>query len=206
MNRSVEIAAARAADTRIAAAWNLYYDKMAEVTTERSTVKQATKMIRGLYREPGTKMNTYYNDKITKAENRIAVLQAEALVFAEAAEALNKELYKGWSRFFLVQHIHSSQHCQSFRNTTRIGWLPDVSGLTEVEAVAAHGEALCTHCFPSAPTELTTKPADPAYCTGTRNYDAPSRLGYFSGNWVTCTCGQQVTATSAGNARKHKTV
>ena len=204
MNRTAEITTAREVDTRIAAAWNLYYDTMAEAATERATIKSALKMVRGMYPHPGTKMNTYYNGKIANAENRIAVLQAEALVLAEDAEAMNKALYKGWTRFFLVQHIHSSQHCSSFRPRTRIGWLPDVSGLTEAEAVAAHGEALCTICFPSAPTALTTKPADPSVCTGTRNYDAPSRTGYFSGNWATCTCGQQVTVTSAGNLRKHK--
>lgn len=68
-----------------------------------------------------------------------------------------EERYTGWSRFFLVTssagHIHSSMHCSTCRPTTTYGWLPELSGLTEAEAVAAHGPALCSVCFSSAPTE-----------------------------------------------------
>jgi hypothetical protein len=44
-------------------------------------------------------------------------------------------------------------HCSSCRPTTTYGWLPDLSGKTENEAVAAHGPALCSVCFPTAPVE-----------------------------------------------------
>lgn len=62
-----------------------------------------------------------------------------------------------WSRFFLVTssqgHIHSSMHCSTCRPTTTYGWLPQLSGSTEAEAVEAHGPALCSVCFASAPVE-----------------------------------------------------
>ena len=64
-----------------------------------------------------------------------------------------------WSRFFLVTntngHIHSSTACSTCRFDTDFRWLPTLSGLTEVEAVEAHGEILCSVCFPSAPVEWT---------------------------------------------------
>lgn len=68
--------------------------------------------------------------------------------------------YTGWSRFFLVTssaggHIHSSMNCSTCRIDTAFGWLPELSGQTEAEAVAAHGAILCTVCFPSAPVEWT---------------------------------------------------
>lgn len=68
--------------------------------------------------------------------------------------------YGGWSRFFLVLnnggHIHRSMSCTTCYATTEFAWLPELSGLTEAEAVEAHGEILCSICFPSAPVEWTT--------------------------------------------------
>lgn len=65
-----------------------------------------------------------------------------------------------WSRFFIVSdgHIHSSMNCSTCNNgaaPTEFGWLPQLSGLTEAEAVAAHGAILCTICYPTAPVEWT---------------------------------------------------
>lgn len=64
-----------------------------------------------------------------------------------------------WSRFFLVQnhggHIHSSMHCSTCRPTTPFGWLPNLSGLTEEDAVTEHGPLLCSVCYPTAPVEWT---------------------------------------------------
>lgn len=69
-------------------------------------------------------------------------------------------LYTGWSRFFLVTnnngHIHSSMNCSTCFATTQFGWLPQLSGLTEAEAVADQGEILCSICFPTAPIAWTT--------------------------------------------------
>lgn len=76
----------------------------------------------------------------------------------QRAEALEGQ-YTGWSRFFLVTsssgHVHSSMSCSSCRHTTRYGWLPELSGKSEGEAVDELGPTLCTFCFPSAPVEWT---------------------------------------------------
>ncbi len=76
----------------------------------------------------------------------------------EAIEVAESE-YTGWSRFFLVTssqgHIHRDMRCTSCYQTTTYGWLPELSGKSESEAVAVHGPALCTVCFPSAPVEDT---------------------------------------------------
>lgn len=65
----------------------------------------------------------------------------------------------GWSRFFLVNnvggHIHSSMNCSTCRYDTSFSWLPELSGLTEAEAVDTYGPILCTVCYPSAPVEWT---------------------------------------------------
>lgn len=68
--------------------------------------------------------------------------------------------YTGWSRFFLVTssagHVHSSTCCSTCRPTTRYGWLPQLSGQTEAQAVSELGPTLCTICFPSAPLDWTS--------------------------------------------------
>ncbi len=90
--------------------------------------------------------------------------------------------------------------------TTQIGWLPDLSGETEAEAVAAHGAMLCTHCFPAAPVEWTTKapkPVDPDECPGSRNYVPGANLRLCSPRGTCPQCGRTVSVTSRGNARKH---
>lgn len=110
-----------------------------------------------------------------------------------------------WSRFFIVAggHIHSSTACHTLRITTRLGWLPELSGETEKDAVDAHGALLCTVCFPSAPVEWTmgAKPADDE-CEGGRPEDADFRRRSVYG---TCpSCGEWVSVTRTGKARKHK--
>ena len=86
--------------------------------------------------------------------NKVLADLASAGDAYDAAEAA----YEGWSRFFLVPagHIHSSMDCSSCnrgRTSTAFSWLPELSGLTEADAVAAHGSHLCTVCFPTAPVE-----------------------------------------------------
>lgn len=72
-------------------------------------------------------------------------------------------LYTGWSRFFVVTsstgHIHSSMYCHTCRPTTAFGWLPDLSGQSQADAIAGlfklggdrAAAALCSACFPDAP-------------------------------------------------------
>jgi hypothetical protein len=71
-----------------------------------------------------------------------------------------EDAYTGWSRFFLVTsstgHVHSSMHCSTCRPTTTYGWLPELSGKTERDAVDELGPTLCSVCYPSAPVEFTS--------------------------------------------------
>jgi hypothetical protein len=148
-------------------------------------------------------------------EERKTLLAERAEIEAEA-KPLNDEFDAApWLRFFLVQnhggHIHSSTGCSTCRMTTVFGWLPDLSGLTEKDAVDAHGAILCTVCFPSAPVEWTmgiTK-EDPDSCTGsgTHDYDQATyrRVGYNGQGRAKCGhCGEWVTVTTNYKVRKHK--
>lgn len=103
---------------------------------------------------------------LLKREDRAASLalatHEQELAVAEAISAAIEEAeaaYTGWNRFFLVTssqgHIHSNMQCSTCRPTTKFGWLPELSGDTEDAAVQAHGPALCTVCFPSAPVDNT---------------------------------------------------
>lgn len=93
------------------------------------------------------------------ARRALEGIEAQETLLAELANArfALEAKYTGWSRFFLVTsstgHIHSSMHCSTCRPTTTYGWLPELSGKTEAEAVEAHGPALCSVCFASAPVE-----------------------------------------------------
>lgn len=63
-----------------------------------------------------------------------------------------------WTRAFIVRgrdgHIHKSRSCHTCRPTTDFGWLPQLSGQSEEEIVAAAGEMACTVCYPSAPVDV----------------------------------------------------
>lgn len=188
--RAVEV------DTRIASAWDAYYP----VASKRDTIK----------RDLSPKYARFISDsRRAVLEARLETVTAEAKALLDIAVGMESE-YEGWSRFFLVQHIHSSQHCSSFRPTTRIGWLPNLSGLTEPEAVAEHGAILCTICFPTAPTEWTMgkqAPADQCEGSGKSVYNnLPKVLNRYSGNWATCSvCAKVVGVRSTAQAiPKHK--
>ncbi len=83
------------------------------------------------------------------------IQEAIAAALSDIAEA--EQLYTGWSRYFLVTsssgHIHSSLHCSTCRPTTTFGWLPELSGRDEAQAVDACGPTLCSVCFPEAPLD-----------------------------------------------------
>jgi hypothetical protein len=202
MNRTADIAKAREIDTLIAAAWDEFWAIQTVIDDKTKAVKETEKTIRYTRHAAALASLVARSERLGE---ELKALRPQAAEKREAAIQLDADLYEGWNRFFLVQHIHRSQHCSSFRLTTRVGWLPSVSGLTEAEAVAEHGATLCTICFPSAPVELTTKPVDDTTCPGRRYYDAPSRTGFYTGNWATCQdCGERVTITSTGKLRKHK--
>ena len=140
-------------------------------------------------------------------------LREEALTIRLETSPYEAEFTRrgGWSRFFLVQnnggHIHSSMSCSTCYPTTRFGWLPDLSGQTEPEAVAAHGAILCTVCYPSAPSEWTDRRDDSKCDGGGRYYDSslPHRAGFYTGNWAECpVCHTNQTLLKSGKIRKHK--
>lgn len=161
-------------------------------------------------------------DDITAALAKLDGLHvALAAVRADAAplEAIYRD--EQWSRFFLVinhdGHIHSSMHCSTCRPTTLFNWLPDLSGLTEADAVAAHGAVLCTVCYPSAPVHFTNafelaaaekaaeKKATQCPGSGTWDHDS-SGLQYCSPRARCNHCGQTTSVTSTGKLRGHKPV
>lgn len=99
---------------------------------------------------------TYRGHDAQKAIERLTVSRAELAAKKVEIEQTDK-LYIGWSRFFVVTssqgHIHSSMFCSSCYDTTTYGWLPQLSGKNEADAVEACGPALCSVCFPTAPVE-----------------------------------------------------
>lgn len=100
----------------------------------------------------------YEADEPAEALAKLSEAEAGLRELEQAADAL-EDLYTGWSRFFLVTsssgHIHSSMCCSTCRPTTQYGWLPQLSGQTEEQAVKDCGPTLCTVCFPSAPLDWT---------------------------------------------------
>lgn len=158
-----------------------------------------------------------FKPNVAREEETIA-RATEALARLDEKAAPSEAIYAEhrWNRFFLVPrgHIHRILGCSTCYVTTEFRWLPHLSGLTEVEAVAAHGAILCTVCFPTAPVEHTnyyTKKAEEkalGKCegSGTWNYDrATARLGYYTGNAATCrVCEGRITVTSTGKLRAHK--
>jgi hypothetical protein len=83
-----------------------------------------------------------------------------AVAAAEIEQGRRSSQYTGWSRFFLVTssangHIHTDRRCSTCRWNTQYGWLPELSGSTEADAVEEYGSILCSVCFPSAPVEWT---------------------------------------------------
>lgn len=127
-----------------------------EVVVDRKIAEAATLAAR-------TAANAAWYEKNGHCQINGEAKTAEAIEAAAAARQALTEAeadYSGWSRFFLVQntngHIHSTLHCSTCRWDTDFAWLPELSGLTEADAVAEYGEILCSVCYPSAPSEWTT--------------------------------------------------
>jgi hypothetical protein len=102
----------------------------------------------------------WFKNKVSAYLQEIADAQYQIRVLRDEAAPLNAEFYaEQWSRFFLVNnnngHIHSSMSCSTCFFDTSFGWLPELSGLTEKDAVEAYGAILCSICYPSAPVEWT---------------------------------------------------
>jgi hypothetical protein len=141
-----------------------------------------------------------------------------------------EDTYTGWSRFFVVTssngHIHSSRACSTCYPTTTYGWLPNLSGKTEAEAIKHFGpaaEALCSVCFPNAPVarmdaNLTQKQTDAllrgetpeavakkVYCPGSGQRSAtPVDWRRMTPSGKCPHCGYFGAVTQSGTMRKHK--
>lgn len=207
-NRTAEIAKAREVDTEVARLWSLYHDVNDKAIVKLKEKADLEKRLRNNY-SMSESLRKSREERVAVLTEQIAAIREEAKPLKEAAIAYDKANYEGWNRFFLVQHIHASQHCSSFRPTTRVGWLPNVSGLTEAEAVAEHGATLCTICFPTAPTELTTPKVDDSVCPGSgRGYSQTHKTGrehsYYGKAGFCQECDTRQTVTATGAIRKHK--
>ena len=143
--------------------------------------------------------------------SRDDLLTERAALVAEKKPLDAEFAAKPWSRFFLVQnhggHIHSTMACSTCRPTTVFAWLPELSGLTERDAVEAYGPLLCSVCFPSAPVEWTVgaePKGDPDRCPGSGEYPEsdPTKAGR---RYRACpVCHEVFGVTSTGKLRAHK--
>lgn len=189
--------------------------KIAELSNELFQLNRSIENYRDII---ANEKGYYMPYQIERVEGQLVEVEKRA---AEVDELLVEQeaRYTGWSRFFLVPggHIHSNTNCSSCNKMgqlTRFSWLPTLSGLTEADAVAAHGAILCTVCFPSAPVWMTNayeeaaKAKKAAQCSGSGKYyddKLPHRTGYYSGNWATCSvCGERQSVTKTGKVRAHK--
>lgn len=150
-----------------------------------------------------------------KAVADLAAVDAKLTTNATEIAAVNQVWIDNgcWSRFFLVPggHLHSSTTCSTCNNghePTMFGWLPNLSGLTEADAVAAHGALLCTVCFPSAPTEWTNhyeleaEAKKAARCTGSGEY---VEVKNWQARYARCpVCNTSQARTTTGKLRAHK--
>jgi hypothetical protein len=89
-------------------------------------------------------------EEIKSVNHQLSLLKTEYIYLEKIWQ------HEKWSRFYLVVgtgqgHIHKDMNCHSCYPTTEYAWLPELSGDSEAEAVAAEGEILCTFCFPTAP-------------------------------------------------------
>jgi hypothetical protein len=200
-------------DTALAAIYTrLYANWDKQAVNEKHLVDMEQGLAKAASGNP--QYSAYTQDALDRLVEKADALSVEAMHIQAETAPFDAEFTRrgGWSRFFLVAnnggHIHSSRGCSTCFPTTRFGWLPEISGLTEAEAVAKHGAILCTICYPSAPTSWTDR-HDDSVCAGSGQYmnrDLPHRGPHFySGNWATCeTCGEQVTVVKSGKIRKHK--
>lgn len=193
------------ADRDISRLHRVYTEAEHRAQAARKALTEARKM---LSHYEGTPNGHGLSRQIESLAPRAAQAEEDAkLAYRAYTEA--EETYGGWPRFFLVTssngHVHSSLWCSTTYPTTQWAWLPELSGLSEAEAVADQGSILCSICFPSAPVEWTSglSKADAAKqanrCPGGgRSVDTalPHRVGYYSGNWGTCPeCAARITIT-----------
>lgn len=183
-------------DTAVAKIWEKIYSQQSKI---RSSKKQL-------------EFRSVQNNADSLAMVNAEIIKAQEIAkqLCEEASEIEAPFYKNpWNRFFLVHggHIHRSMDCSTCYPTTQFGWLPDLSGLTEADAVEAHGARLCSVCFPTAPIEWTVGIAKPTGCagTGTRGFGKNGAEPIWSDRYRACgVCEEYIAVTSYGVLRKHK--
>lgn len=123
-----------------------------------------------LLRISGMKSHTldFHARRFRDAERRGEVPERVRAEYEAARDAVTEALhavhdhevmYTYWARFWLVTssdgHVHRTTGCYTCRPRTTFALLPELSGLTEADAVESQGAILCTACFPTAPVEWT---------------------------------------------------
>jgi len=95
---------------------------------------------------------------VATPRNRLRSIGSE--LGTEGCYERGRDNCRTWTDTFSIRvpsgHNHSSMECSTCYPTTQFRWLPQLSGLTEAEAVAEHGSVLCSVCYPSARFDWTT--------------------------------------------------
>lgn len=153
-----------------------------------------------------------YAEQATGFEEQAKTLRSEMVARVREIDVpfdAEWEARGGWTRAYLVPdgHIHRATACQSLYPTTKISWLPDLSGQSEEEIVTAAGMMACTFCYPSAPVEALRAAAAEEKakdeCPGSRQY--AKNLKHYGQRYVRChVCNVSTSVTSRGNLRAHK--
>jgi hypothetical protein len=182
-------------------------------TLNRAHREAGDRQVRGSYR--GAPLHWELDDASAldvcedNTRAQLAALQTAIGENRDRAAALQQvwRTHGQWSRFFKVTssdgHVHSTTSC-SQRGATTYAWCPELSGLTEANAVAAYGPILCTKCFPDAPAEWTWGALPEGACTGSRKApkDRPRRVGrHYVGECSVCGGNEYVNGD--GRVRLH---
>lgn len=208
LTRKADIEHAVKIDTHIASLWADFHEINDQMRQIAKNIESAADSARFRYNQDADSQARIAK-RIAKYEAELDRLRPIANERREIAADYDKANYGGWTRFFHVVHIHKSMHCSSFRPTTKIGWLPQLSGRTEAEAVKEQGETLCTICYPSAPVALTQKQADPNACAGSgkpysKEYSTGRERSHYGRAGYCPECLRWQTVTASGVMRKHK--
>lgn len=106
-----------------------------------------------------TLIGAFYASAVRKALDAYDTGIVEATRLESEMERVEAPWFEHrWTRFFQLRStknakIHNSRFCGALHRSDPgdMGWHPELSGLTEEQAVAKLGAALCSRCFRAAP-------------------------------------------------------
>lgn len=168
----------------------------------------------GRFRKAGWKVErySYLMERIDRLTPQIDAILAETAPFDAEFERRGQ-----WRRFYLCNsdggHVHY-RHCESLRPSTRIAWLPELSGGTEETMVAQFGPMACTKCFPSAPLMpgYADRAAEQAAALAAKHATRCAGSGQsvqvnYGARYSRCpVCGVATGVSAYGKLRPHKAV